>query len=108
MIGENNEDAYNIMIDKYQPVIDKFAKKYIDSYPGIKLDKDENSLFETERLAADDGDGHDGIDRMPQHQGGGAGACGTGAGEEGGEHHQRDGFDVWRAHNGLCVEGSGD
>ena len=41
MIGENNEDAYNIMIDKYQPVIDKFAKKYIDSYPGIKLDKDE-------------------------------------------------------------------
>lgn len=41
MISENNENAYGIMVDKYTPLIKKYASFYLKKYPNIRLDKDE-------------------------------------------------------------------
>lgn len=41
MIGENNEDAYSLMIDKYQPLINKYADYYYRQYNNRGIEKDE-------------------------------------------------------------------
>ncbi|MBQ7104758.1 MAG: sigma-70 family RNA polymerase sigma factor [Bacilli bacterium] len=41
MISENNEDAYSLMIEKYQPLVKKYAERYMYKYKnyGIELDE---------------------------------------------------------------------
>ena len=41
MISENNEDAYSIMIKKYQPIISKYADYYLEKFDGRGIEKEE-------------------------------------------------------------------
>ncbi len=41
MISENNEDAYSIMLEKYQPLISKYADYYIQKYDNRGIEKEE-------------------------------------------------------------------
>ena len=41
MISEKNEDAYSIMIDKYQPLISKYAEQYYQKYDNRGIEKEE-------------------------------------------------------------------
>ena len=41
MISENNEDAYSIMVEKYQPIIIKYADYYLNKYNSQGIEKDE-------------------------------------------------------------------
>ena len=41
MISENNEDAYSLMIDKYQPLVQKCAVHYYNHYYQYGVEKDE-------------------------------------------------------------------
>jgi len=41
MISENNEDAYSLMLNKYQPLIGKYADYYIERYNNRGIEKEE-------------------------------------------------------------------
>jgi RNA polymerase sporulation-specific sigma factor len=41
MISENNEEAYSLMLEKYQPMITKYADYYLNKYDSQGLEKDE-------------------------------------------------------------------
>ena len=41
MISENNEDAYSIMLEKYQPLIGKYADYYMNKYDNRGIEKEE-------------------------------------------------------------------
>lgn len=41
MISENNEDAFSIMIDKYQPLINKYASYYAKKFQVQGIEKEE-------------------------------------------------------------------
>jgi len=41
MISENNEDAYSLMINKYKPLISKYADYYTKKYNNRGIEKDE-------------------------------------------------------------------
>lgn len=41
MISENSEDAYSMMIEKYQPIIIKQADYYLKKYAGHGIEKEE-------------------------------------------------------------------
>lgn len=41
MISENSEDAYSLMIDKYQPLIRKYADYYMRRYKSYGIEVDE-------------------------------------------------------------------
>ncbi len=41
MISENSEDAYSMMIEKYQPIINKYADYYLKKYDGQGIEKEE-------------------------------------------------------------------
>ena len=40
-IRENSEDAYNLLIEKYRPLIIKTAKEYRNNFKGLKLEIDD-------------------------------------------------------------------
>ena len=41
MISENDEDAYSIMLEKYQPLIGKYADYYMHKYDNRGIEKEE-------------------------------------------------------------------
>jgi len=41
MVSENNESAYGILINKYQPLIEKYARYYCTMYAKLPLDREE-------------------------------------------------------------------
>ena len=41
MISENNEEAYSMMLEKYQPLIGKYADYYIGKYDNRGIEKEE-------------------------------------------------------------------
>ena len=43
-ISSNNEVAYNLMFEKYKPLINKYVKKYLKI--GISYGFDKNDLFQ--------------------------------------------------------------
>lgn len=41
LVAENNEDAYNVMLEKYHPLVDKYAKRYYEKYKKFGVEYDD-------------------------------------------------------------------